>query len=104
MIDILSENLVSLADAAKLLPRRRGGKRVHQSCIYRWCLNGLKGVVLESIQIGGTRCTSKEALTRFFNRLSDTTPARVLSEPSVSRSNREKVIAAANAVLDRAGI
>jgi hypothetical protein len=28
-------------------------------------------VVLESIQVGGTRCTSREALARFFRRLTD---------------------------------
>jgi hypothetical protein len=32
-------------------------------------VRGCKGVVLESIEIGGTRCTSREALARFFERL-----------------------------------
>ncbi len=66
MIDPLLENVVSLADAAKLLPARRGGKRPHVSCVYRWTVSGCRGVVLESLQIGGTRCTSLEALSRFF--------------------------------------
>ena len=30
----------------------------------------VRGVLLESIQIGATRCTSREALQRFFERLS----------------------------------
>ncbi len=70
MIDSISENIVSLADAAKSLPARRGGKRPHVSCIYRWTVSGCRGVKLESIQVGGTRCTSLEALHRFFERLS----------------------------------
>ena len=58
MIDLLSEQVISLTEAAKLLPARRGGKRPHVSCIYRWTVSGCKGIKLESIQIGGTRCTS----------------------------------------------
>jgi hypothetical protein len=69
MIDATTEYLVSLADAAKLLPARRGGKRPHVSCIYRWTVSGCKGIQLESLQVGGTRCTSREALARFFERL-----------------------------------
>ena len=32
--------------------------------------SGCRGVVLETIQVGGTRCTSREALQRFFENLS----------------------------------
>jgi hypothetical protein len=71
MIDLLSEDLVSLSDAAEFCPRRRGGKKPHVSCVYRWTREGYKGVVLESVQVGGTRCTSKEALARFFNQLTE---------------------------------
>lgn len=70
MIDALSEQIISLTEAAKILPQRRGGKRPHVSCVYRWTLSGCRGVKLESIQVGGTRCTSREALGRFFERLS----------------------------------
>jgi hypothetical protein len=69
MIDPNTETLVSLAEAAKSLAARRQGKRPRVSCLYRWTKAGCKGVVLESLQCGGTRCTSKEALARFFRRL-----------------------------------
>jgi len=69
MIEPFVESIVSLADAARLCPRRRGGKRPHISCLYRWTVDGCRGVVLECVQIGGTRCTSHEALARFFERL-----------------------------------
>jgi hypothetical protein len=68
-IDSNSETLISLAEAASSLPRRRGGKKPHVSCIYRWTTSGCRSVVLESVQVGGTRCTSREALSRFFQRL-----------------------------------
>ena len=70
MIDPLTEQIISLREATKCLPVRRRGKPVHISCIYRWTLSGCKGIKLESIQVGGTRCTSREALGRFFERLS----------------------------------
>ena len=70
MIDILTEDVISLAEAAKQLPGRRGGKRPHVSCLYRWTIGGCRGVVLESVQVGGARCTSRQALARFIERLS----------------------------------
>jgi hypothetical protein len=73
MIDPLSEQVISLSEAAKSLPARRAGKRPHVSCIYRWTVSGCKGIKLESLQVGGTRCTSREALARFFERLSQAT-------------------------------
>lgn len=69
-MQVKDEDLISLADAASRLPRRRGGKSVHSSTIYRWAKVGLKGVRLETISIGGTKCTSWEALQRFFDELS----------------------------------
>lgn len=68
-IDPLAETLVSLTDAARSLPPRRGGKKPHVSCLYRWTVSGCKGVILESLQCGGTRVTSKEALSRFLEAL-----------------------------------
>jgi hypothetical protein len=71
----IDETILPLADAAKGLPRRRGGRRVHPSTLHRWATAGCRGVRLEIIQIGGTRCTSREALQRFFERLSGPDPA-----------------------------
>lgn len=68
-IDPLSETLLSLTDAARSLPARRGGKKPHVSAMYRWTKTGCKGIILESLQVGGTRCTSREALARFFEAL-----------------------------------
>ena len=73
MIDPKFEKLITLKQAIRMIPKRRRGKRVHISCLYRWTLNGVRGVILESLQVGGTRCTSREALHRFFERLSEGT-------------------------------
>ncbi len=76
MIDILSEKVVSFTEATGHLPRRRKGKRPHVATVYRWAQKGCKGVRLETIQVGGTKCTSLEALQRFFEQLTqrDETP------------------------------
>lgn len=69
MIDLASETLLSFSEASARLPRRRAGRPVHPSTLYRWAAEGLRGVRLETIQVGGTLCTSIEALQRFFDRL-----------------------------------
>lgn len=76
MINIQLETVVSLSDAANLpqLPRRRCGKRIHSSTIFRWCQKGIRGVRLETIRVGGTLCTSIEAIQRFCNRLTHDAP------------------------------
>ena len=65
MIDHTAETVVSFAEACQRLPRRRAGKRPHPNTLYRWAAEGVRGERLETIQIGGTLCTSLEALQRF---------------------------------------
>jgi hypothetical protein len=69
MIDTTVEKPIPLTEAAAELPRRRRGKKTNVSTLYRWATAGCKGVVLETIQVGGTRCTSREGLQRFFEKL-----------------------------------
>jgi hypothetical protein len=102
-IDTLTETLISLADATKVLPARRGGKRPHVSCIYRWTVSGCKGIKLESLQVGGTRCTSREALGRFFERLSLSVDPDA-NRPTVRTPNRRaRDVAQAERELNAAG-
>ena len=68
-IQFTSEELVSLTEATRALPPGRNGKRLHVSTLHRWAGRGLRGVVLETIHVGGRRYTSTEALQRFFDRL-----------------------------------
>jgi hypothetical protein len=102
MIDPNSETIVALAHVPKHLPRRRAGKRPHVSCIYRWTTSGCRGVILESIQIGGTRCTSKEALARFFHRLTSGDAADAPKVRSVAQ--RERAAEKAMRDLEQAGV
>ena len=69
MIDTTTEVLLPLAQAAATLPRRRKGRKTHVSTLYRWATVGCRGVVLETIQVGGTRCTTPGSLQAFFEEL-----------------------------------
>jgi hypothetical protein len=98
----LHETIVSLSQAAKLLPRRRQGKPVHPSCLFRWTKSGCRGVILESIQVGGTRCTSKEALERFFQQLAGDDPRPSVETVAAKNRRRQQQVSQAKATLDRA--
>lgn len=70
MIPIQGETLIPLREVPKHLPARPSAKRVHISACYRWVSTGVRGVVLESLKIGGTTYTSLEAIERFARQLS----------------------------------
>ena len=97
MIDISTENLITISEAARRLPGR-----VAFSTIWRWALQGVRCVRLETTVIGGRRYTSIEAMQRFSERCL----AAANGEPAPTRTakQREREIAAAEAVLDEAGI
>jgi len=99
MIDVSHEDVISLTDATKFLPPRRAGKRPHVATLHRWVTVGVRGIKLEMIQVGGTRCTSREALQRFFDRLTagPTTPT------ATTTKRRTKEVSAAKAELAAAG-
>ena len=103
MFDPSEEQPIPLTRVPKMvrwLPRRRKGKRPHVSTIFRWALRGVRGIRLETIRIGGTLCTSEEALVRFFQRLSGEEPAL----PTKTSRARRREIARAERELERAGI
>jgi hypothetical protein len=70
MIDSTTETIISFGEASNRSPRRGRGRKIHISTFYRWATIGCRGVVLETIQVGGSRCTSVEAMQRFFEALS----------------------------------
>ncbi len=101
-----SEAVMSFADAAKFVGRLQGKARVALQTLHRWAAKGCRGVVLETICVGGARCTSAEALQRFFDRL---TAARRRGEKVAMPSAHVGGLVPAevgdvDAVLRRAGI
>lgn len=66
VLDFISsgEELISLAEATKLLPKRNG-KKTSIRTLERWIRFGHRGVFLEAARTGGFFSTSREALQRF---------------------------------------
>lgn len=100
MIDISSEQLVSFREVADLMPRNFNGKKISLSTIYRWSNRGINGVTLETIRVGGIRCTSMEALGKFIATLS----ASPRNPPMLSRKSRSAAVARTKKFLDDARI
>jgi hypothetical protein len=70
---LLSETLLSLAQASEHLPPFRLGKRVTREAIKLWITRGIRlpdgeRLRLEAVRIGGRWVTSLEALARFAER------------------------------------
>jgi hypothetical protein len=107
MIDLSTESILSLRDAAKLLPSARRGRPVSFACLWRWALRGTRSpdghtVKLEALRLGGRWVTSREALQRFAEAL--TPQARGTPPPSRSTKQRQKAAEKAAAALERIGL
>jgi len=97
MIDIGSETLLTLSQAASEQPCRRQGKRVSTVTLWRWATRGSGGVILETLQTPSGRVTSRAAIQRFFEALresrragsSSNGPAPLPGRRSPSRRQRE---------------
>jgi hypothetical protein len=108
MIDLTTETLISLPEAAKLLPPGRRNRPVNLSTILRWILDGVKlpcgkAVRLEAVRLGGRWLTSKESLQRFAE---SQTPRLVESAGSTPRTPaaRQRSSERAAQELERAGM
>jgi hypothetical protein len=90
MIDMTKETLLSLPQAAALLPPGRAGRPVSKSTLIDWIDPGTKGPAGELVRLEAVRCgrrwlTSREALARFMARLTpDLTAESVASSCPVA--------------------
>ena len=62
-LDLLTEDLISMSEAAKDLPTRPAVTQ-----LYRWARRGVRGVVLETVYVGHGIYTSRQAIRRFLAR------------------------------------
>jgi hypothetical protein len=89
MIDLTAEPLITLAGAARLLPRRRG-KKVAKQTLLRWVLHGHHGVFLDALRQPCGWLTSAAAVGRFLAELARQERARASSSvPRVPQWVRE---------------
>ena len=89
MIDLQAEKPLTLTAAAKLPQLRRNGRSSHIATVYRWAERGCRGIVLESIVIGGSRCTTAEAVDRWIVALT----ASAGGEPTPIQAPRQRELA-----------
>jgi hypothetical protein len=94
---ILDQDLITLAEAAKQLPKIRGQKKpIAPSTLWRWATAGCRakdGVIvrLEVWQLGNRHCTTMDALERFTARLN--------ALPAPPSAKRQKKVEAALAAV-----
>jgi hypothetical protein len=108
MIDTISETPIPLAEAAKLIPPARQGKRTHLSTLLRWIMRGARTpsgemVHLEAVRIGNRWMTSREALQRFAERLTPRLDAPATAAPR-SPTQRRRASERAAAELEKLGM
>jgi hypothetical protein len=69
-----NEAHIPLAQVPSLrgMPRRKNGKKLHRSTIFRWAGGGLGDpkIRLRTVQVGGQKCTTLAFLAEFFEALS----------------------------------
>ncbi len=94
-IDITTERLIDLEEAAKLFPGKNGGT-VHPETVKLYARRGKLGVRLETVLGGPRRCTSREAVARFIEAVTaanDTKRPRPDRAPVANRTKREAAMA-----------
>ena len=70
-IDPTKEELLTLNQARSLPELRKNGQRPDLATLYRWTGKGVRGVKLATVQVGGSRCTSRQAIATFLTRLTE---------------------------------
>ena len=110
MIDLLRDEILTLADAARFLPPLNG-KRPHTSTLWRWVRRGIgpDHIRLEHLRVGRRIVTSARALTAFAEALAraDAPPSAPAVRPQrrpPSGPRRAAAVDAAERRLSRAGI
>jgi len=97
----LDEDLIALGDIADTLPKPKSGRKVARATIHRWIHHGLAGAApLETVRVGGSIFTSREALRRFFDRVSEAKDGHLHGAKPTPTKAGEK----ADAMLAAAGL
>jgi hypothetical protein len=105
--EVFGEKMLSISQAASSLPSVRGRKKPHPNTIIRWAKTGIKSksgkiIRLEIFRVGGTTCTSVDALRRFFDSLNDIAPANPPELPSkIQKALVKQSIEAQNILKER---
>lgn len=94
-IDITSETLISLPEAARRIPGKPNLSTVH-----RWRLAGVRGQRIETVLVGGRRFTSVESIERFLAALN----GGAVVTPRLAAADDRRAVQTAAALATRHGI
>ena len=78
------EELLTFAEAARRLPRRRGGAKTAVSTLWRWSKRGSRGVILRVVRVGGNVYVPHSALIEFIEQRSAVDQAPQTPSPTVA--------------------
>jgi hypothetical protein len=104
MIDSELGSYFAISEVPNRIPKTSRGRRVSIATVVRWSTKGLKGIKLETIRIGGTRCTCDDALRRFFERISQSQSGRTPSPALLTATQRNRRFEAVEERLNELGI
>ena len=85
----MNGNYMTLANAARLLPGNNG-RHPHPSTLYRWCVKGVNGVLLEHKRFGKTIYTTAEALDTFGTEVARAKMEAPVNSPAKGQPSRRK--------------
>jgi hypothetical protein len=107
LIDITSDDVLTLTQACAILPRGRNSSRPHLSTILRWILHGApsldgRRVRLSAVGCGGKWITSRAALREFTEALTPRHDDATLPARTPTARRRGNALAAKR--LENAGI
>jgi hypothetical protein len=110
-LDLTTEAVLSLSQAARLLPPGRGSAHVHAATLTRWILQGCRApggrrVCLRAARVGSRWVTSREALNEFLAALTPRHGAGPLTPDPAPRTpaQRRRASTRAEAELARLGL
>jgi hypothetical protein len=101
-----SNDLVPLSSVPNLkwLPRRRRGAKLSYTCLWRWSTKGVAGVVLQTVRVGGTPCTTESDLRHFFADVAAAKRGATIAQTIRTPARRAHEIEAARRRLAQVGI
>jgi hypothetical protein len=109
MIDLSTETPIPLAEACRLIPPARSGRRTHISTLVRWITHGAPGpqgerIRLEALRLGDRWVTTRQAIQRFAERLTPPASDDQVSPPPRTPTARRRSHERAARTVESAGI
>jgi hypothetical protein len=104
--DTTTDRLIPFRDVARLqwLPRRRNGAKLSLTTLWRWSTRGVRGVVLRTVRVGETPCTTENWLREFFEALASERREIAPTNGVRTPAQRNREITTATKLLSAAGI